>query len=68
MKPRFSLWMVSEPNDTISRNAMFQGLADMVDGDKLIPFIRQFFDSPSTFFWEDELGEALKVVQGEGGE
>ena len=44
--------------DTVSRNAMFQGLADMVDGDKLIPFIRQFYDSPSTFLWEDELGEA----------
>ena len=41
--------------DTISRNAMFQGLADMVDGDELIPFIRQFHDSPSTFLWEDEL-------------
>ena len=52
--------------DTISRNAMFQGLADMVDGDKLILFIRQFYDSPSTFLWEDELGEARKVVQGEG--
>ena len=47
---------------------MFQGLVDMVDGDKLILFIRQIYDSPSTFLWEDELGEARKVVQGEGGE
>ena len=30
--------------DTISRNAM---LADMVDGDKLILFIRQFYDTHS---------------------
>ena len=40
----------------------------MVDGNKLIPFIRQFYDNPSTFFWEDELGEAWKMVQGERGE
>ena len=34
----------------------------------LIPFVRQFYDSPSTFLWEDETGEVKKVVQGEGGE
>ena len=39
------------------RNAMFQGVADMVDGEKIIPFIRQFLDSPSQFLWEDEMGE-----------
>ena len=36
--------------DTFSRRAMFQGLADMPDGDKLIPF----YDSPSSFWWEDD--------------
>ena len=37
--------------DLISRNAIFQGVRDMVDGDKMIPFIRQFYGSPSTFLW-----------------
>ena len=35
----------------LSRNAMFQGVADMVDGEKIIPFVRQFY---------------RKVVHGEG--
>ena len=54
--------------DSISRNAMCQGVADMVDGEKIIPFLRQFYDSLSTFLSEDEMGEVRKVVQGEGGE
>ena len=32
--------------DSISRRAMFRGLANMVDGEKTIPFVRQFYDSP----------------------
>ena len=44
--------------DTISRNATFQGVADMVDGEKIILFIRQFYDSPLTYLWEDEVGGA----------
>ena len=54
--------------DSISRNAMFQGVADMVDAEKIIPFILQFYDSPSQFLWEDDMGEVRKVIQGEGGE
>ena len=54
--------------DSISRNAMFQGVADMVDGEKIIPFVRQFYDSPSQFLWQDDMGEVHKVIQGEGGE
>ena len=50
------------------REKMFQGAADVVDGEKIIPFSRQFYDSPSTFLWEDEMGEVRKVMQGEGGE
>ena len=45
---------------------MFQGVADMVDGEKIVLFIRQFNDRLSTFLWEDEMGEVRKVVQGEG--
>ena len=54
--------------DLISRNAIFQGVHDMVDGDKMIPFIRQFYGSPSTFLWDDDFGDVHHVHQGEGGE
>ena len=53
--------------DLVSRNAMFRGVADMVDGDKLVPFMRLFHGSPSTFLWEDD-GTVHHVRQGEGGE
>ena len=53
--------------DLISRNAIFQGVRDMVDGNKMIPFIRQFYGS-STFLWDDDFGEVHHVHQGEGGE
>ena len=54
--------------DTISRKALLRGVADMVDGDKLILFVRQFYSSLSTFLWEDEVGETRRIQQGEGGE
>ena len=54
--------------DLVSRNAMFRGVADMVDGDKLVPFMRLFYGSPSTFLWEDDEGTVHHVRQGEGGE
>ena len=54
--------------DTISRRAMMRGLADMADGDRLIPFVRLFYDSPSSFWWENEVGEARRISQGGGGE
>ena len=47
---------------------MFQGVADLPNGDQLIPFIRQFHEEPSTFVWEDKLGEVHTIRQGEGGE
>ena len=39
--------------DSISRRAMFRGLMDMVDGEKLVPFVRLFYDSPSMYIWEE---------------
>ena len=41
---------------------------DMVEGEKVIPFVRQFYGSPSKFFWEDDMGTVHQVCQGEGGE
>ena len=35
--------------DTIGRRALMRGVADIADGDKLIPFGQQFYSSPSTY-------------------
>ena len=45
-----------------------QELLSMEAGDKLLPFIRQFYNSPSTLLWEDELSITDHIQQGEGGE
>ena len=37
----------------------------MPDGDKLIPFIRQY-SVPSRFVWENDVGENVDMCQGEG--
>ena len=37
----------------------------IADGVKLIPFVRQFDSSPSTFLWEDEVGETRMIQKGE---
>ena len=47
---------------------MFRGVADMCDGDNLIPFVRLFYGSPSTYLWEDDTGKVHHVQQGEEGE
>ena len=46
----------------LSRRAMFRGLMDMVDGEKLVPFVMLFYDSPSTYIWEDEVGDVRHVL------
>ena len=46
--------------DTIGRRVLMRGVAAIVDGDKLIPFARQFYSSPFTFSWEDEVRRAEK--------
>ena len=41
--------------DLTSRNAMLAGLvAHLEEGDKLLPFVRLFYSSPSTILWEDD--------------
>ena len=54
--------------DLISRNAMFEGLLKMENGDQILPFVRCFCGSPSTYLWEDEMGVTQNIQQGEGGE
>ena len=52
----------------VSRSALMQGLVDMPDGVKVLPFVRMFYGTPSQFLWEDELGTVNHIPQGEGGE
>ena len=54
--------------DLISRSALLEGLLRMEDGDQILPFARCFYGSPSTYLWEDELGNTQEIPQGEGGE
>ena len=51
--------------DLISRNAMLEGLARVPEGDRLLPFVRHFYGSPSAYLWEDEAGETHLIPQGE---
>ena len=43
--------------DLISRNAMMLGLRFMVDGDRMLPFVRAFYGQPSSCLREDDVGE-----------
>ena len=63
LDPRSTILSVDEVGafDNISRAAIFQGVADMPHGEKLIPFI-------SRYLWENEVGENVDIFQGEGGE
>ena len=54
--------------DLISRSAMLEGLLKMDRGDEILPFVRCFYGSPSTYLWEDEMGMSHENAQGEGGE
>ena len=53
----------------ISRRAMLSGLVrHMEGGDSVLPFVLQFYGSPSSYLWEDSEGVVHEVLQGEGGE
>ena len=40
----------------------------MPSGDRILPFLKWFYSSPSTYVWEDDMGTQHEVTQGEGGE
>ena len=54
--------------DLMSRNAMMRGLRHVVEGDRILPFVRAFYGKPSTYIWDDDVGDVHQIVQGEGGE
>ena len=54
--------------DTISRQAMLQGLAAVPEANRCIPFVRMFYAQPSAYIWHDNAGAARTILQAEGGE
>ena len=54
--------------DLVSRESMLRGLSRVEGGDRVLPFVRQFYGSPSTYIWQDEEGIVHDIPQGEGGE
>ena len=53
----------------VSRRAMHQGLHHFDEGgSRVLPFVRLFCGTPSSFLWEDDAGTVHHVRQGEGGE
>ena len=48
---------------------MLDGLLQSVEGgDAALPFVRQFYGTPSQYLWEDDDGSVHIIHQGEGGE
>ena len=47
---------------------MLEGLLRMEKGDQILPFVRCFYGTPSTYLWDDEMGVTQHIHQGEGGE
>ena len=47
---------------------MLEGLLRMEGGDQILPYVRCFYGSPSTYLWEDDMGTTQYIPQGEGGE
>ena len=45
---------------------MLQGVVWMPSGDKILPFLKKFYSSPSTYIWEDDMGTQHEVTQGGG--
>ena len=54
--------------DSVSRSAMLSGLLDMEEEERLRPFVRMFSSQPSSYLFDDEVGETHTIHQGEGGE
>ena len=50
--------------DLISREAMLQGLMEVDGGDSALPFVRQFYSTPSMYWWTDDLGVTHEIWQG----
>ena len=54
--------------DTMSRQAMLQGLRRVPGANQCLPFVRMFYSEPSEYVWHDADGTAHIIQQAEGGE
>jgi len=54
--------------DHVSRARMFDSLLADPDLQDLIPFVKQWYASPSQYIWRDDQGVAHEIRQGDGGE
>ena len=54
--------------DNISRNSMLQGLRDVPEANRCLPFVKMFYGAPSQYIWHSATGEAHIISQAEGGE
>ena len=54
--------------DHIFRQSMLDGLYQLPNAKKLLPFVRMSYDGTSSFLWTDENGVTHEIEQGEGGE
>ena len=46
---------------------MLEGLLKTENGYQILPFVRCFFGSPSTYSWEDEMGMTQNIQHGREG-
>ncbi|CAE7883168.1 unnamed protein product, partial [Symbiodinium sp. KB8] len=54
--------------DHVSRHAMLAGLRQRPGLQPLLPYVRQFYASDSTYVWQDPDSQSHEVRQSEGGE
>ena len=54
--------------DHVSRRAMLAALQQRPSLQPLLPYVRQFYASDSTYVWQDAQGNSHEVRQSEGGE
>ena len=54
--------------DHISRARMFEALLATPELNSLVPFVRQWYASPSRYMWRDSQGTMHEILQGDGGE
>ena len=47
---------------------MMKSVRCLVDGEQILLFVRAFYGQPSTYLWDNDVGEVHTVPQGEGGE
>ena len=54
--------------DHVSRQAMLAALRDVPGACRLLPYVRMWYGSPSTYVWLDSVGQPHRALQAEGGE